>query len=80
MVDYLQICVSSDIDVRYLEKVILEAKRELQNLETRRIMKLTFSNPKLVNMNGFLQRKEVVYGYRSVLKEKSRGPGLLNKH
>lgn len=79
-VDCLQGCVSGIIDIRCPEEVLFEAERELQNLETRHLMKLAFSNPTLAASNEFLQREKMVYGHRSVPREKRDGPGLLDKY
>lgn len=69
-VDCWETCVSSIIDVECPEKVKYDAERQLENLETHRLMTLAFSDPELASLNDFLQGENVVYGHRSVFKEK----------
>ena len=73
MVDCFDTCVSYDIDVKCPEEVKFDAERQLDNLETRHLMKHAFSHPELAHLNDYLQGEKVIYGHRSVLKIQNNG-------
>lgn len=60
-------CVSYDEDVKCPEKVKFDAERQLENLETRHLMKHAFSHPELAHLNDYLQGEKVIYGHRDIL-------------
>lgn len=80
VVDCLHGCVSDSLDVQCPERLLIEAERKLQNLETRPLMKLAFFDPSLATLNEFLKREGLVYGHWSVRSEKRDDPGFLDKY
>jgi hypothetical protein len=68
-IDCFETCMSYIIDVDCPEKTKFEAERQLETLETRPLMKLAFTNPKVASLNDFLQQEGVIYGHRLVFME-----------